>query len=514
MPPVDGPVVDPFRPPPGPYGPGNRGLEYDTEPGAPVRASAAGTVVFAGPVAGSRHVTVRHADGVRTSYSYLATISVALGQRVEQGDRLGTAGERLHFGARMGDAYFDPALLFGADPVAVELVPFEIPPGSSPAAERDALLQLALGESGPGLPGPGDVTRWLRDRAATAAHYASRVPATGALAAVDLGRRLLFPGPCSDEPPPRRPAAAGPDGRHRVAITVAGLGSSSTTGSIDELRTAELGYDDERVVRFSYTGGKVPGTGAAIDVPARDYTSADTQGDLRVAGRRLADLVVAVLAAEPAATVDLLAHSQGGVVARLALLDLADRGARRTADGARQGDRDADRGAHLERIGILATIGTPHRGADLATAVVAANGRPVTNWALDRLEDAVGTGIDPDALAVAQLAETSELVAELRRRGVPDGVPVLSVAARGDWVVAAPNTVVPGATNVTVPVIGRDAHGDLVAADATTDALARALAGRPPACESAGDVVADVLVGHGLSAVEDAAGAAVSVPTP
>ena len=41
-PPVDAPVLDPFRLPAGPYGPGNRGIEYDTEPGEIVLAAAGG----------------------------------------------------------------------------------------------------------------------------------------------------------------------------------------------------------------------------------------------------------------------------------------------------------------------------------------------------------------------------------------------------------------------------------------------------------------------------------------
>src|SRR5690349_10370437 len=71
-PPVDAPVVDTFRLPDGPYGAGNRGLEYATSPGDPVRAIGDGLVVFAGPVAGNDAVTVLHPDGLRSSYSYLA----------------------------------------------------------------------------------------------------------------------------------------------------------------------------------------------------------------------------------------------------------------------------------------------------------------------------------------------------------------------------------------------------------------------------------------------------------
>ena len=78
-PPVDGPVVDGFRPPASPFGPGNRGIDYRTEEGSPVRASADGVVDFAGPVGGRLHVVIRHADGVRTSYSFLASIAVHAG---------------------------------------------------------------------------------------------------------------------------------------------------------------------------------------------------------------------------------------------------------------------------------------------------------------------------------------------------------------------------------------------------------------------------------------------------
>src|ERR687884_2023890 len=68
-PPVDGPVIDPFRPPATPYGPGNRGIDYRTVPGELVRAAADGDVVFAGQVGGSLPVVVLHPDGIRTSYS-------------------------------------------------------------------------------------------------------------------------------------------------------------------------------------------------------------------------------------------------------------------------------------------------------------------------------------------------------------------------------------------------------------------------------------------------------------
>lgn len=112
-PPVEGVIVDPFRPPAHPGAPGNRGLEYATRPGSAVRAAAAGIVTFAGRVGSGRHVTVAHADGVRTSYSFLAGVAVRAGQSVGAGGVLGTTGASFHFGARIGGAYVDPAVLLG-----------------------------------------------------------------------------------------------------------------------------------------------------------------------------------------------------------------------------------------------------------------------------------------------------------------------------------------------------------------------------------------------------------------
>ena len=119
-------MIDPFRPPENPYGPGNRGVEYDTDPGQVVWAAASGTVVFAGAVAGTLHVTVDHGGGVVSSYSYLQRISVRDGTYVNQGAVIGIAGERLHFGVRVDGNYTDPAGFLGVRRVTVRLVPLRI----------------------------------------------------------------------------------------------------------------------------------------------------------------------------------------------------------------------------------------------------------------------------------------------------------------------------------------------------------------------------------------------------
>ena len=125
LPPVDAPVRDPFRPPACTWCAGNRGLEYDTEPGQDVRAAAGGTVTFAGQVAGRLWVVVAHADGLRTSYGLVTGIDVAVGQIVAAGQRIASAGESVHFGVRRGNVYLDPALLLGGAALVPRLVPLD-----------------------------------------------------------------------------------------------------------------------------------------------------------------------------------------------------------------------------------------------------------------------------------------------------------------------------------------------------------------------------------------------------
>jgi murein DD-endopeptidase MepM/ murein hydrolase activator NlpD len=139
--PVEAPVVDTFRPPVHVGAPGNRGLEYDTMPGTPVRAAKAGTVTFAGPVGGSWAVTILHDDRLRTSYSFLAAAAVVAGESVAVGQVVGITGGSFHFGARVGDDYVDPAALFGPVGSRARLVPsvrapytratLSLPPGTS-----------------------------------------------------------------------------------------------------------------------------------------------------------------------------------------------------------------------------------------------------------------------------------------------------------------------------------------------------------------------------------------------
>jgi murein DD-endopeptidase MepM/ murein hydrolase activator NlpD len=144
-PPVDGAVVvDPFRPPACTWCPGNRGIEYATVAGSPVRAMVAGEVTFAGDVAGVRYVVVASEDGYRVTYGWLESIGAGVGpgRRVRAGQHLGRAGTRFHLGVRVGDGYVDPASLVGRWRVRPHLVPTD---GSPARSGRAAHLDCPLG---------------------------------------------------------------------------------------------------------------------------------------------------------------------------------------------------------------------------------------------------------------------------------------------------------------------------------------------------------------------------------
>jgi murein DD-endopeptidase MepM/ murein hydrolase activator NlpD len=98
----------------GRYEAGHRGVDLATTAGAPVVAVAAGSVTFAGPVAGRPVVVVLHPDGLRTTYEPVDP-AVTAGADVQPGQQLGTvstpahcAADCLHLGLRDGDVYLDP----------------------------------------------------------------------------------------------------------------------------------------------------------------------------------------------------------------------------------------------------------------------------------------------------------------------------------------------------------------------------------------------------------------------
>ena len=167
VPPVDAPVVHAFRPPAPPWASGNRGLEYDTSPGDPVRAGAAGAAVRRP----GRRQPPRHGPAPRRlcRLPIVPRPASSSPRARPSGRATGRPGRRClpNFAARAGDAYADPAALFDTGATIVELLPFEVPPwaGLRPLLDVvDRPFQLAkppASRGGARRPRPGlRLARW------------------------------------------------------------------------------------------------------------------------------------------------------------------------------------------------------------------------------------------------------------------------------------------------------------------------------------------------------------------
>lgn len=492
-PPVDAPVVDPFRPADPNWNSGNRGLEYATTPGTEVAASAAGEVVFAGPVGDGMHVVVLHDDGLRTSYSFLQLVAVKRGDKVTQGQTVGTAQSRFHFGVRAGDAYLDPALLFGGGPPEVYLVPDGQRRPQSEAKEREGLARMFAGWGSRAIAAGGSAFEWARDtgvaaiestvadaidQMAGAYHYATHARPGAHLSRFASAAKAWWGArhTCTPESVP----APKVQERH-ILVRVAGLGSSSTEGAIDQLDAAALGYAEADVHRFSYRGG------TTTESP---YGVADTTNDIRESGRRLRDLLARLAAENPGVPIDIVAHSQGGLVARSALTD--------------EGEPSDPR---LPPVNSLVTLGSPHLGAPAATAGAMLGHTDVGEALLTATHLALPDQIDPAGTSVKQMAEHSEFLRRLNSRPLPAGLKATSIGAREDLLVPAGRTLLAGAHNVTVsaPTL-HDDHGELPGSPQAQREVALGLAGMAPTCQSFGDAMADAAVSGFIYATETGLG--------
>lgn len=127
-------IVHRFDPPEKRWLSGHRGVDLAAPAGTPVLAAGAGVINFSGTVAGKPVVSVRHPDGLLTTYEPVTAV-LRKGAVVARGSAIGVleAGHEgctspcLHWGARRGagssSEYFDPLALLGE--IKVRLKPVE-----------------------------------------------------------------------------------------------------------------------------------------------------------------------------------------------------------------------------------------------------------------------------------------------------------------------------------------------------------------------------------------------------
>jgi hypothetical protein len=515
--PVPGAPVRSFEPPAFAYGAGHRGIDYAVEPGGAVVAAGAGTVEYAGKVAGTRHAVIRHSNGWRTSYSFLSELLVSEGATVRAGEVIAECcaapndvahlghDRVLHFGLRIGDEYADPALLFAAPELTdvVRLAPSRA--REWPAARRSALGMIldttglgALVDAGGWLVGAGAplldgvgalLAAGARQLRAPSDHLARLGPAAawplaaGTGLVWDLGggvvRWLDQQDECDHDPPP---LGAAPAATNRLMF-VAGLHSERTDrGASNGFPAERLGYDPDETRWFSYAAG------------GRAYTDADTLVPLDVAARRLRDQLRAMQREQPGRSVDLVAHSLGGAVVQTFLKFFYDAG-----------------DPTLPPLGTIVTLGAPHLGAPLATSGVLLDANPLAAVLIDQAPGSVLP--DPSSPVVRDLAEYSVHNARLRAAPLPEGLEVVSIGAPLDWVVPEGATRLDGAQHVTVaPGTLLDQHTDLTTDDESLRTIRNVLIGRPAPCVSLGTAILSEVAPRRIAIVERIPGALLRSP--
>ena len=119
-------VVRAFIAPATAYSAGHRGLDVAVPPGTVVVSPASGTVHFSGVVVDRPVVSIRHPDGVISSFEPVLS-ALADGTSVDRGSPIGIVqpghctGGCLHFGVRVHGEYVSPLVYLDGVPRAVLL---------------------------------------------------------------------------------------------------------------------------------------------------------------------------------------------------------------------------------------------------------------------------------------------------------------------------------------------------------------------------------------------------------
>ena len=215
----------------------------------------------------------------------------------------------------------------------------------------------------------------------------------------------------------------------------------------------------------------------------------DTVRDLRDDARDLRELLDRIAVENPGVPVDLIAHSQGGLIAREALAH----------------DYDGP-GHQLPDVEHFVTLGTPHHGADAATTLAWMQWTPQGQQIL-RVARALHTEFDLAGPGLAQLSEDSAFIRTMNRRGLREGVAYTSVGGANDIIVPAVRARVRGAANTLIDVGGPlQTHTSLPDSAAGQREAALAIADMPPTCQSIATVAFRAFSGVAIAEAEDRVG--------
>lgn len=300
----------------------------------------------------------------------------------------------------------------------------------------------------------------------------------------------------------RHQAKPPPPPNDHILLAIAGIGSSSqekqgkvtSDSSLYDMDWRTLGYKPGQVYHFSYKGIRNhPGPGPYAIHDA--YTEKDTYKAIRDSAAQLSKQIRQIHSREPQKQIDLIAHSQGGIVAEYFVENLYRPAATNSA-----------------AVGHLITIESPHQGADLARTHIlfseTATGRLVHPLVQQPLSKFIGAPAS-NAPSVGELQESSQFVRNLKRAYDPKKVDTTTIGGTFDPVVTAQHTRLPSTRHYTTkmdPAFNPlNYHGETTHSRATKGFVYNALAGHPSRCTAMRDAFAEYGPGNWIAIAEDGA---------
>ncbi len=314
--------------------------------------------------------------------------------------------------------------------------------------------------------------------------------------------------------PPKLPTAEDlksgasvPPPNDNILVAVAGIGSSTSEGphgikpraSVYEGDWSQMGYTDGNVYHFSYKGLESRGSNDEYALHAV-YSKEETFKSIVLSARLLDRQIREIHRLNPDKEIDIVAHSQGGLVAQEYITRLY---------------------SPKNEIGLdishFVSISTPHQGADAAQLNARLADNDAGRQALLELET-LATKMDwppPSSQSAKEMAEGSPFIRRLNADWDPTKVPTTTIGASYDLMVTPQQTRLKGASHYTslldessffgldLPVPTLYSHGIIVNSMTTKQIIYNTLADTPSPCTGFRDFKAEFVSGETISWAED-----------
>ena len=132
----------------------HRGVDIEAPLGSPVRSIRSGRVIASGKHRGlGRYLELEHRDHVRSLYAHLETMAVDVGDRVRQGQLIGTVGKTGNARSPLITPHLHLEILHGGEPVDPAMLGLAL---VEPAAVSGGSQKTVLGDAEEGRADGGE----------------------------------------------------------------------------------------------------------------------------------------------------------------------------------------------------------------------------------------------------------------------------------------------------------------------------------------------------------------------